>query len=136
MTGSSHSTISSQSERTSCEGLRSQTSTSQVTKSTTSLRKVPILTKASLVEVTVPLTSLVVSTIATAMRRTTTVPTTKEWKLKGIQSLIPYSNPQAQTLHHWRGPEQRWLQSNPQRSSNNSPKRARSRPRRTPYKLR
>ena len=36
--------------------------------------------EASLVEVTLPSTSLVVSSIATATRRTTTVPTTKEWK--------------------------------------------------------
>ena len=37
--------------------------------------------EASLVEVTLPSTSLVVSSIATATRRrTTTVPTTKEWR--------------------------------------------------------
>ena len=69
--------------------------------------------EASLVEVTLPSTSLVVSSIATATRRTTTVPTTKEWKLKGIQSLIPYSNPQAQMLLHWRGPGQRRLKATP-----------------------
>ena len=41
-----------------------------MTKSTTSSRKVPILTKASQVEVTWPSTSLVVSSIAMAKRRT------------------------------------------------------------------
>ena len=134
--GSSHSTISSQTERTSCEGLRTQASTSQVTKATTSLRKVPIITKASLVEVTLPSTSLVVSTIAMATRRTTTVPTTKEWKLKGIQSLIPYSNPQAQALLHWRGLGQRRLKATPKGPARTAQRELRSRPRRRPNKLR
>ena len=47
-----HSTNCSQNERTSCEGLRAPTSTSQVTKATTASRGVTI-SKASLVVVTV-----------------------------------------------------------------------------------
>lgn len=91
-TGFPHSSISSQSEQMSCEGLWPQASTTQVTIQTTLLRGATI-TKASLVEVTVPSTpsrkvpiilkaSLVVTTLATATRKTATLPRTKEWKPK------------------------------------------------------
>ena len=55
-----HSSICSQNEGTSCEGLLAPTSTRKVTYSTTLARGATI-TKASLVEVTLPWTSLVVS---------------------------------------------------------------------------